>query len=174
MKKEEITKKLETNHKTFTDFMAPLNDKDFMHAPAGKWTAGQQLDHIIRSVSPLATGLRLPKFIVGLVFGKANRPSKSYEYLVKKYLSKLESGGKARGRFIPLQIEPSQKQKNIDKLLKRVALLTKNMNGYSENQLDAYILPHPLLGKVTIREMMYFTIYHAEHHLKQAKRNIGE
>jgi DinB superfamily len=173
MTKQEIIIKLETGHKEFTNFMATLSDKDFMYAPAGKWTAGQQLDHIIRSVSPLSTGLKLPKFIVKMFFGKANRRSKTYEDLVKKYLSKLESGGRARGRFIPLLIDVSKKQKSINKLMKQVARLEKNISNYSENQLDAYVLPHPLLGKVTLREMMYFTIYHAEHHLKQAMKNIG-
>ncbi len=121
----------------------------------------------------MVMGLRLPKFIIRLSFGKANRMSKSYDDLVKKYLKKLESGGKASGRFIPVKIGPQQKERSINKLLKLVARLVSNIKGYSEKQLDVYILPHPLLGKVTIREMMYFTIYHAEHHLKQAKKNIA-
>jgi len=83
-------------------------------------------------------------------------------------------GGKASGRFIPLKIAPEDKQRNIEKLLKRVKQLGTNINTYSEQQLDTFILPHPLLGKVTLREMMYFTIYHAEHHLKQAIKNAGK
>ena len=173
MTKEEIINKLETNHKLFVDFILLLNEKDFMYAQAGKWAACQQLDHIIRAVSPLSKGLRLPKFIIRLSFGKANRPSKSYDDLVKKYLEKLESGGKASGRFIPVKIEPQQKEKSVNRLLRFVALLVRDIGNYTEKQLDIYILPHPLLGKVTIREMMYFTIYHAEHHLKQAKKNIA-
>ena len=35
-----------------------------------------------------------------------------------------------------------------------------------EEDLDNYILPHPLIGKTTIREMLYFTIYHVQHHHK--------
>jgi len=173
MTRDEIINKLETNYKLFVDFMLLLGEKDFMYAPAGKWTAGQQLDHITRAVSPLATGLRLPKFIIRLSFGRANRSSKSYDDLVKKYLAKLERGDRASGRFIPVKIEPQQKEKSINKLLKLITLLVRNIEHYSEKQLDAYILPHPLLGKLTIREMMYFTIYHAEHHFKQAKKNIA-
>jgi hypothetical protein len=172
MTKQEIVDRIGIRHKEFIDFMLALNDRDFMYLPEGKWNAGQQLDHIIRAVSPLATGLRLPKFIVRLVFGKANRPSKTYEELVQKYLAKLEDGGKARGRFIPKQIKFNEKEKYTKQLLALVAELKKNINNYSEDQLDNYILPHPLLGKVTMREMMYFTIYHAEHHLTQAKKNI--
>jgi hypothetical protein len=173
MTKEEIISKLETNHKLFADFMLLLSEKDFMYAPVGKWAACQQLDHVTRAVSPLAMGLRLPKFIIKLSFGKANRLSQSYDDLVKKYLEKLERGGKASRRFIPVKIEPREKEKSINILLKLVAQLERGIESYSEKQIDAYILPHPLLGKITIREMMYFTIYHSEHHLKQAKKNIG-
>jgi len=35
---------------------------------------------------------------------------------------------------------------------------------HSEAALDKYILPHPLLGKLTLREMLYFTAYHVAHH----------
>ncbi|MCW3119041.1 MAG: DinB family protein [Chitinophagaceae bacterium] len=172
MTKEEIILRLDSGYKEFTGFITALNEKDLMHAPVGKWNAGQQLDHLIRAVSPLSTGLMLPKFILKMVFGKANRASKSYEELVKKYLEKLDRGGKASGRFIPKQIDPSQRQKSINHLLRLVTRLGEKIDNYSENQLDAYTLPHPLLGKLTIREMMYFTIYHAEHHLEQGKKNI--
>ena len=172
MTKPEIIEMLKNKYEAFADFIISLNEEAFLFAPENKWPAGQQLDHIIRAVSSLATGLRLPKFAIGLIFGKANRPSKSYEELVKKYISKLESGGKASGRFIPVKINFSDKQPYIDKLEKLIARLEKNINAYSENQMDTYILPHPLLGKVTIREMMYFTIYHAEHHHKLTMKNL--
>jgi len=174
MNRPEIISELTCNYKLFTDFTSSLDNREFLFAPTGKWTASQQLDHLIRAVSPLSAGLQLPKFAVRLLFGKSNRPSESYEELVGKYLSKLEMGGKASGRFIPLKIAPEDKQRNIEKLLKRVKQLGTSINTYSEQQLDTFILPHPLLGKVTLREMMYFTIYHAEHHLKQAIKNAGK
>ena len=171
MTKGAILKSLIIEYRGFTDFISELKDNEFMFSPPEKWNAGQQLDHLIRAVSPLAQGLRLPKFIIGIVFGKSNRPSKTYEELVKKYLLKLQEGGKASGRFIPSEILPIDKQKNVELLMKKIERLVLNINNYSEQQLDTFILPHPLLGKVTLREMMYFTIYHAEHHLKQAIKN---
>ncbi len=174
MTKGAILKSLIIEYGKFCDFIRRLNNEEFMFAPQGKWNAGQQLDHLIKAVSPLAQGLRMPKFIIRFVFGKSNRPSKTYDELVKKYLLKLEAGGKASGRFIPSQILPAQKQKNIEKLLKRVKRLGLNIHSYSEQQLDTVILPHPLLGKITLREMMYFTIYHAKHHLRQAIKNAGK
>jgi hypothetical protein len=58
----------------------------------------------------------------------------------------------------------ANQQRTHDALRKSVNSICKYTDEYSEVQLDHYILPHPLLGKVTIQEMMYFTIYHAEHH----------
>jgi hypothetical protein len=36
---------------------------------------------------------------------------------------------------------------------------------WGESELDSYILPHPILGKLTIREMLFFTLYHDTLHL---------
>ncbi len=36
---------------------------------------------------------------------------------------------------------------------------------WNDRNPDRTLLPHPLLGKLTVREMLYFTIYHVEHHL---------
>lgn len=173
MEKREIIRRLSDSYKSFSDFVSSLSDDDFAFAPEGKWNAGQQLNHLIKAISPLSTGLRWPKFIVRLMFGKTNRPSKSYEDLVNKYRMKLEAGGKASGRFIPKLISPTAKVKNVKKLLQKVDQLNKNINRYSEKQLDAFILPHPLLGRVTLREMMYFTIYHAAHHLNLVKKYLA-
>jgi hypothetical protein len=35
---------------------------------------------------------------------------------------------------------------------------------WREEDLDRYRLPHPLLGKLTVREMLLFTVYHNYHH----------
>ena len=42
---------------------------------------------------------------------------------------------------------------------------------FSVSDLDTYLLPHPLLGKMTIREISLWTAYHTEHHYKILKMN---
>ncbi|HRH60621.1 MAG TPA: DinB family protein, partial [Chitinophagaceae bacterium] len=64
-------------------------------------------------------------------------------------------------------------QQNIcNQITAVVDSLCKRVNNKPEDELDVYILPHPLLGKLTLREMLYFTIYHAEHHLKNVEELI--
>jgi hypothetical protein len=172
MTRQDIQYKLQEKHIAFAELIVSLNDNDFLFSANGKWTAGQQLDHIYRSVAAVKMGLTLPKLLIKLIVGKANRPSKDYEAVIAKYNLRLEAGGKAGGRFIPKPVKPDQKTELKEKLLKAVNSLCKKMEKYDEKQLDYYILPHPLLGKLTIREMLYFTIYHVEHHRKQVLKNL--
>lgn len=173
MTKQEIISELGERHKKFTSYMQTLNENDFTISNNGKWTAGQQLDHILKSISPLEMALMLPKFVPRLMFGKANRPSKTYDELVEKYLEKLAKGAVATGPYIPPSISYSEKEKLVRQVNKKTEQLCKRVNSFSEQQLDEYIFPHPLLGKVTVREMLYFTLHHVNHHLDITKRDLS-
>jgi hypothetical protein len=172
MKKEELSALLQRNYTQFIQLIAEISNADFCYAPEGKWSAGQQLDHLVKSVSPVNMAMGLPKFIPKLLFGTANRPSKSYEALVEKYALKLKEGGRATGRFVPKTVTPTQK----DDLTKQLSFLVKRLCRKTEKQteeaLDIFILPHPLLGKLTLREMLYFTAYHVEHHRQLVLRGL--
>jgi hypothetical protein len=45
-----------------------------------------------------------------------------------------------------------------------------NLQNWSEEELDIYNCPHPVLGKTTIKEVLYFTIYHVQHHTEIIKK----
>lgn len=169
----EIQQKLIENHRYFTDYIDTLPDDVFEVSRNGKWSPGQHLDHIRRSVQPLAQGFRLPKWLIKMIFGRSNRQGRTYDELVKKYTQKLQEGGSASGRFIPKEINLTHKKKLISSLSIDVQSLTRNLNKFSESELENIVLPHPLLGKLTMKEMMYFTIYHAEHHQHLTENNIS-
>jgi hypothetical protein len=172
MTRQQITTRLNENHKVFIDYMNSLSEKDFMYAPKEKWTAGQQLEHILLSVKPLVQVLMLPNFAIKMWFGKSNRQGKTYDELIAKYKSKLQLGGRASGRFVPKPVIFQQRTKLAEAIIQLINKLDKQFNKFSDKDLDEMILPHPLLGKLTLREMMYFTIYHVEHHLEIARRNL--
>jgi hypothetical protein len=100
-----------------------------------------------------------------VLFGKSNRSSRSYDELVSKYKSRLDAGGKSTTRFLP--DTTCDRIKLQDAVERHVNILCKRIDRFSEHELDKYILPHPLLGKLTLREMLYFTIHHVEHHHAQ-------
>lgn len=173
MNKIKIIEKLTENYSLFSDYIHSLSKEEYMFTYMDKWTAGQQLDHIYRSTKPLARILLLPKFIIKWLFGVANRPSKSYEDLVKKYHSKLAEGGRASGQFVPNTISIIENKQLQNKIQFVLDQLIKSIQKFSELELDQLILPHPLLGKITLREMLYFTIYHVEHHHQLTKNNLS-
>lgn len=168
-----LVEQLKKEHQAFVDYVGGLSAEQFMQHPPDKWTAGQQVDHIIRSVQPLTQVFLMPIFVHGLLLGKSNRPSRSYDALVARYQEKLAEGAQATGRFVPPTVTTNQQATQGQALLQLVEKLTAQLAKYSEKDLDTLLIPHPVLGKLTIREMMYFTIHHVQHHLGITQRNIG-
>src|SRR6185295_20184471 len=159
MHKEEIIKVSKQIFNEFSDACLQIPDNKFFFLPAEKWSISQNVDHLTRSVRTTKLAYSLPKIFVRALFGKANRPSKTYDELVAKYKLRLQQGGKASGRYLPktritkklLLIQKWHKENQ--KYLEAVKLK------WNDDQLDHYIAPHPLLGKLALRELCYFTIY---------------
>jgi len=167
MKKDEIIAASEKIFSAFTNECNSMNDILFFDKPTAKWSVAENLQHLIVSTNTSTLAFTLPLFIVQLVAGKPNRESKAYDALVDKYKTKLAAGGAASGRFIPKHIAiKAGKEKLMDNwkkaTTKYLAALLKNR---TEDELDKYLVRHPLLGKITLRELCYFTIYHTRHHL---------
>jgi hypothetical protein len=89
MEISELQRKLKESHVHFIGTVNRVADADFTKSVNQKWTAGQQLDHIIKSVAPVNLALALPAFVLKMSFGKANRPSRTYDQLVEKYKGKI-------------------------------------------------------------------------------------
>ncbi len=172
MKKLELQQRLKESHASFIKQLQSLSDADFLKSVNDKWTGGQQLEHIVMAVSPVNKAFALPGFMLKMSFGKSNRPLRTYDQLVEKYRGKLAAGGIASKRFTPEPVSLNQRETLILKLQKLTISLNRRLNGFTEKQLDLLILPHPLLGKLTLREMIYFTVYHAGHHEKQMTDNL--
>ena len=175
MDKEAILSKTEKIFQQFTDYCSHIPDDVFFYQPKDKWSIAQNVQHLITSVKTTTAAYALPKIIVRLVSGTPNRPSLHYEQLVKKYQTILSNGGKASGRYIPKAIKKSTTKQNLLNTCRKtfaVYLQAVKTNWVNE-QLDRYAAPHPLLGKITLKELCYFTCYHTEHHLNIIKSRIN-
>ena len=62
---------------------------------------------------------------------------------------------------------PKNKKKllAIQNLQKAQDNLSQAIKKWKDTDLDQYYIIHPILGRLTVREMLFFTIYHTEHHL---------
>lgn len=173
MEKEAMIALLQQNYAQLVAQVSQLDDRALLHAPTEKWNALQQVDHLIKSVTPVNMAFGLPSFVLSWRFGVANRPSRSYDALVDRYHIKLQAGGRASAAFVPPpEIAATEKEKLLLQLDKVVSQLARRTTKYKDFALDKYILPHPLLGMITLREMIYFTAYHASHHGKSIQHGL--
>ena len=163
---------LEDSGQAFSELaehLKQIRGDHFFQKPANdKWSIAQHLQHLIIATRTATAAYTLPKFLVRWIGGKPNRPSRSYNELVEKYLLKLQQGGRATGRYIPPPI-PAVKgkatmmahwQKATGNYMKAIR------ENWTDKKLDNYLVRHPLLGKITLRELCYFIIYHTRHHHK--------
>ncbi|MGE3465395.1 MAG: DinB family protein [Pyrinomonadaceae bacterium] len=174
MDKAAIIAELQNKYNGFADFVAGMSEGEFVFSLKDeKWSAGQQIDHLCRSVEPLIKGLSAPEFALKAMFGKSDHPSVSYDELVARYRAELAAGGTAPAQFRPESIPFDRKAELVTTLKDLVAKLCSKIEKCDESKCDTLVLPHPLLGKLTFREMFYFTIYHAEHHHQHTMQNLA-
>lgn len=159
------------SEKMFNDFSATstgIPEAAMFAKPGPKWSVAENIRHLVISTNMTTLAYRLPKFVVKWIGGTPNRKSRSYEELKEKYYKKLSEGGKASGRFVPKPVEVTYgKQKLVNSWkASTTAYLAALSAKRTEEDLDNYLARHPLLGRITLRELCYFTIFHTEHHLK--------
>lgn len=171
MERQVLTTQFHDNHKAFIAYINSIPDDDFVLSKNEKWSPGQQLDHVLKCVVPLLKALSNKAFIE-TKFGRIQRPVLSYEEVIKNYKHGLENGGKAPERFLPEKVELIQREVLEVELMNNINALASSLENYSDDELDSLILPHPFLGSLTIREMLFLMTYHAEHHHAKTKENL--
>lgn len=175
IERSEIVHSLEDAHQRLFKWLDDLPDAYWEEGPPGKWTVGQQIRHLLQSLSQLNKALGIPKVFLGWRFGIANRPVRSYDEVVARYKARLTANPgvvapAARGMPVPTQDERPDMVKRLRREEKR---LSRTALKWSDRDLDRYILPHPLMGKMPIRELIMWTAFHTEHHLRQLENNYG-
>ena len=160
------------------EFFASLSPDELVTRDGDAWSASEHLMHLNMTTSAMARGFSVPRLMLRLRFGRATAPSRSYEKLRDDYHAALAAGGQAPPEFVPPRardaITPSP-QLQMDLLARwaRVnARLRAGLHTWNESALDGLRLPHPLLGKLTARELVCFAIYHDYHHIHAAQRRL--
>lgn len=159
-------------------FFDSLSPDEFVLRVGDAWTPAEHLAHLNSAVSAVARGFAMPRWLLRLRFGRARRPSRTFDELRDDYLARLAAGGRASGAFVPaLGEQPvSQAVELRHTLLLRWARVNGRLRAaletWPDRQLDRIPLPHPLLGSITAREMVFFTVHHGRHHIRAATRRL--
>jgi uncharacterized damage-inducible protein DinB len=170
--KDTLIAVLEDSNRRVTEWFAAIPAGDFFTRHAEVWSASDNMDHLIRAHKPIAMALKLPKITLRAMFGKPDKASISYKELCQKYRDEITRGAQASGRYLPRQEHPdsnaeAKKRELLNQFSKASNELVAAAEKWDEKELDEYYLPHPILGKLTVREMLFFTIYHNLRHARQ-------
>ena len=175
MNKEIIIERLNETVKEFINYISSLNEDLFrFKSSIDKWNSAEQIYHLSTSAKSSTLPYKLPSFMVKLLFGKATSNKRTFEELEILYNSKLNNGAKASGKYAAIdKAAEMNKEELIKQFEKTYKELISAINNSREESLDSCQIPHPLLKKITLRELSYFTIFHTTHHLKSIKLMLG-
>ncbi len=159
--------------KKVSEFINGLTEQQYQQRPDGKWSPAEHFSHLTKSAYPVTSALKQPKFIFR-AFGTSKTGSVSMEDLEKRYRQLLSEGVKAPKGMVPVEKDLLDKTRMLNNWETIINKFRPRLEKWSENDLDKYKAPHPALGKITFREMLYFTIFHTRHHLQIMKDRVEE
>jgi hypothetical protein len=149
----------------FEQWAAPLTDLEFAERPNGRWSVGDTAQHLYLSARPVLRLMAGPREVFAQ-WDRAVEPSRTYEAIEETYRRVLSRGVKA-----PVSMSPRPEDVAADKatMLARVTdtyrALADQVVNWSAEEMDSYQIPHPALGLISVREMMYFIGVHTRHHI---------
>ena len=157
-------------------FWSSFSPDDFVSKPGDRsWSPAENVLHLLEATKPVVMALRLPRFIPRLLFGVSKAPSRHYGKIVELYHNVLAEGGQASGKYVPRLAKPpadvvGYQRKQVGRLTETIRALARALEKWTEIDLDRLVLPHPLLGKLSVREMLFFTLYHLQHHVEAVRK----
>jgi hypothetical protein len=173
MNKTILIKSLDDSAAQFIELVKDLTKDEFEVNVNNKWSAGQDLMHLIKVLQIVNIGFTLPKPILRLLFGINKKESRSFEDLRQLYKNALEGGAKAPTMYIPKPVSHTKKDRLIQKYVSLNKSFIDKLNNHTSFELDRYRLPHPILGKISLVELASFTSFHTSHHFDVLKSKLA-
>jgi len=175
--KSDITARLKAVQMGLSETVAAMPPEQFERITGEEWSAADYLKHLILSVKPFARVASMPTDKIHEMFGAPDHASMSYEDFVTLYHRRLGEG--MRAELVP-SVTPVEYRLPPETTALKAALLPAWNDGNNrliaaletldERSLDNFQLPHPAVGLITLREMLYFTVYHNNMHWGDIQR----
>ncbi len=172
--KDEIITELSESFNSLIAVSSSVKDEIYNTSKNNKWTAAENISHLVTATKMTSLAFRLPKFLHVVLYGKSNRTSHGFSKIVDNYKKKLEGGAVATGVYVPKKINYEKENLNYRLKAEGEKLVSAILEKWSDEQLDHYQISHPILGLITVRELAYFTIYHNHHHLEIIRKIIRD
>ncbi len=160
-----------------TAYLVTLPDPIFFAPQGAAWSPAEHVRHLQAASAPLVMALKLPRWMLKLRFGAHLGSSRSFNEIRSVYRGHLAAGAQA-GPYAPSREPapgaPAARRNDIMTGWAATTVQLQNaLRGWTEPALDRQRLPHPILGMLTVREMLSFTVYHTAHHLRRIAERAG-
>jgi DinB superfamily len=171
MTQAELVQALEARQNELNSFFSSIPEEVFLADNSPKWNPAQHLIHLTKSGSRIAQGLQAKNQLPN-----HETPSRAYEVISDTYLATLKQAPAELlakvGASIQVEIGSDQAQ-IIQAYLLAGKQLREAVQSWTDSDLDSKSMPHPVLGSISIREMLEFVVYHDLHHLEGVRKNLG-
>lgn len=171
--KTEILSAIEDVAEKVESYYTSLSPEQFFHDGLGGWSAAQNLSHITFIGSLAVYLFGLPRFLF-IPFGKQS-VQRDFNTLKNDYI------GSDKVIFIgplaPSSIAPPLDANNVVQTMvsdwrKVYRDLNLAIQSIPEEDMDNYSLPHPSMGMLSLREMIYVLIIHPIHHTYKVEQKM--
>jgi hypothetical protein len=155
---------LEANAQLIAEFYARIPDALLFTGDPEHWGPAHHLIHLTRTSAAIARGLRS-----GSLRPQATARSRNYAEVRDAATGALGATPKDRllemGRVVVIP-EGASRVDVVAAFTAASAELRAAAATWTEEALDRHAIPHPLMGPLTVREMLLFCVVHERHHLK--------
>lgn len=169
--KPEILAALEKNAQTIEAFFSTIPDPAFFDGDSDRWGPGHHLVHLTQASVAMERALRsrgLPEH--------PTAKSRSYAEVRDAAAATLTAAPRekllAMGRIV--MIEGGARAPDIlNAFVHASAQLREAATPWTEDEMDRDAVTHPLMGLLTVREMLLFFVVHERHHLRGVRARLG-
>lgn len=172
--RESILSELEATFNNLLDWLNAQPEENInKEILEGKWSIAGHIVHLIKSAKAVNNGLKMPRLALRGMFGLNNRTEKTFDELLNKYKAAIKPGLTAGPDFTAKPGVDYNQGDLIKQLKEELEKFKSNVPKWDEKDLSKYIVPHPAMGKVTLREILFFTIFHTNIHLTTLKEKYS-
>lgn len=149
----------------FARMVMPLTEAEFTRQQNGRWSVSDTGQHLYLSARPVLRLLAGPRDVF-TQWGNAKGPSRTQDSIRTLYHQVLKKGIKAPAALSPRPEDvPADKATMLTRLTDTYLAIADQLADWSDEEMDRYQMPHPALGLLSVREMIYFIGIHTRHHI---------
>jgi len=166
MSTAELPNELKETHNSLWHACSSMEHAQLALNVNGKWSALQHLQHVHKGIAAISDYLKLDRKTIESTFGTVSHVSRTYDGVLHLYTNRLREGAVSTPRFNPAASEDIALHLELETGRRTLDALITSISEWTDSDLDQYACPHPNLGMLTAREMLFFAVIHAIHHTR--------